>query len=470
MAIRDLFKSKHTKQLEKTVQMQSASIRALTKSYPNVYHGPAGCGFDLSSFLSYINGGYMSVSASNAYDLFDTAAPLANAVDKIAGAISGLTPVVRTDDNELVTKSNALDVLRNPGFGQTYQQFIEDFAVAYLLTRNAYAITDPFKRTIRTPKPFCVDPQANESDGYAGSYRVTSLNGSGIFEFNREIKSGEWLFKDALGQELFHIKGQTDNDGLLGRSPIEAILVEISQNIEGGKHNLSLLQNGLRLSGMMSTEQELSDDQYTRLKEQVDSQLQGSDNAGQYMLGENGLKFVEMSTTNKDMDYATVLKYSKEEISNKYNIPLPLISSDGQTFNNYSTAVQALYDDAVFPIAEILFNGIGKALGIDEGLKLTFDKDEVPAIRERRINEAATRHKIGVFTPNETRDTMGVEPFPGGDTVYQAANLLPIGEDDGAQDGGEIVSDEEKGFMNVLQKQYGMTKEEAREEWLKLQS
>ena len=83
---------------------------------------------------------------------------------------------------------------------------------------------------------------------------------------------------------------------------------------------------------------------------------------------------------------------------------------------------------------------------------MTFDKDEIPAIRERRINESASKHKIGVFTDNETREDMGFEGYPEGDIVYKPSNLLPAGEEDGARDGGEIeASDEQKALQKALQ-------------------
>lgn len=469
----DLFNRKKVKALETKVDILAAANK---KNYYSSYNSYDYNG--INDFKGFLSDTRFDVSPVMAYNLYDRAAPLSNAVDKIAGAISNLNPMVRTTNDELVENSKILKVLSDVGFGQTYQQFILDYAISYLLTRNAYLITDPFKRTLRTPKAFNVFVQGNNADGYADEYRVTSMNSGNQVTFFRDITNGVWTFVDKFNQELHHAKGQTTNDGLLGRSPIESILVDISQNIQGGNHNLSLLTNGMRSSGVFSAVGELSTNQYDRLQEQVGEKYQGAMNAGRPMFVDGGMTFSEIGRTNKDMDYATVIKFSKVEVASRYNIPLPIISSDHQTLSNFSTAVEAFYDDAVFPIAETLFNAIGNALGIDEGQILTFNKEEIPAIRERRIREAAALHGISIFTDNETRKVLGVEEYDGGNVVYKPTNLIVVGEEDGAEDKGEIVegapeadeddnNDEEKAFKKACM-DIGLTKEAAALEWLKL--
>lgn len=459
----DLFNRKKVKALE-------AKVSTLVNHRKSFAPGGGGFeSFDINDFKRFLSDGRFLVGSRLAYDLYDRASPLSNSVDKIAGAIANLKPMVRTIDGELVKDSKVIKVLDNVGFGQSYPQFIQDYGISFLLTRDAYLITDPFRRTLRTPKPFDVEIEANNNDGYVDNYRVTAMNSGKQATFNREVVGNTWIFKDDFDQELFHLKGQTSDDGLSGRSPIESILVEISQNVEGSKWNLSLLQNGMRPSGMFSTDTELSDDQFERLKEQMDQEQSGSGNAGNNIVADGGLKFVEMSTTNRDMDYINILKSSKIEVASKYNIPIPLISPDNMTLANYAIAEQAFYDNAVFPIAELLFTSIGKALDIEEGQVLTFDKDEIAAIRERRINEAAARHKIGVFSDNETREGLGFEGYPEGDTVYKPSAMLPVGQEDGARDGGEIEQDEEKKAFLKSCHEMGLSKEESLLQWISIE-
>ena len=83
------------------------------------------------------------------------------------------------------------------------------------LQMKGFLITDPFKRSLRTPKPFDVEIEANNSDGYVDNYRVTAMNSGNQATFKRVPIGNTWIFKDGFDQELFHLKGQTSDDGLI---------------------------------------------------------------------------------------------------------------------------------------------------------------------------------------------------------------------------------------------------------------
>ena len=421
---------------------------------------------NVNAFKSFLKGGTLSVDHRLAYSLHDRAAPLANATNMIADSVAQLDLFVIDSENVKVEDSELLSVLNAPGFGQTRTQIIEDFTLSFLLTNNAYWITDKFQKTLRTAKPFNVSPRASQRDSYAEEYRVTMPNGSNQASF---VRQDDWTFTDRFNNQLLHIKTKTNDDGLEGRSPIEPIFTDIGQRISGGTHNLAMLTNGLRPTGSFSTEGDLSDEQYGRLKEQVEKQHAGADNAGGFFITEGGLKYIDMAKTNREMDYVKIIESSDKAIAQAYRVPLPLVTSDAQTFDNFDKSTQAFYDDAVFPVAEIVIASISTILGIEEGFTLTFDKTEVPAIRLRRLNEAQTKHKIGAFSDNETRLDLAMEPYEGGDIIYKPSTSIAVGSDDGALDEGEIEGededeDEDKEFIEICVKD-GMTEAEAKALW-----
>lgn len=419
-------------------------------------------------FKSFLKGGSLSVDHRLAYMLHDRAAPLANATNRITDAVAQLDPFVVNSEGEKVDSSAVLDVLNDPGFGQTRTQIIEDFTLGFLLTNNAYWITDTFRKTLRTSKPFNVDPRANTRDAYVDEYRVTSPNGAGQSLFSREK---DWKFLDRFGNELLHTKTKTRDDGLEGRSPIEPIFTDIGQRISGGTHNLALLQNGLRPTGNLSTEQDLSEEQFARLKEQIEQEHAGAENAGSFLITEGGLKYNDMAKTNREMDYVKIISSSSESIALAYKVPLPLVTTQSQTFDNFAQATQSFYDDAVFPTADIVFEAIAKILQIEEGFTLTYDKNEVPAIRQRRLDEAKTKHGIGAFSDNETRVDLATEPYEGGDVIYKPSTSTPVGSDDGALDQGKIEEgDKEFREFIAICKSEGQTEQEAKALWSTLNS
>lgn len=206
---------------------------------------------------------------------------------------------------------------------------------------------------------------------------------------------------------------------------------DIEQYINSGLHNKSLLKRGARPGGMFSSSSEipLTDEQFERLQNQVNLYFSGPNNAGRPMLGEN-LKFESMLTSNRDMDYATLVKNARTAIYSQFRIPLPMVNSDSQTYSNYETSQVALYDRAVLPMARFIYGQLGKALlyryGRDwQRYEIRYEETDIPGLQMRRSEVVKLRKQIGVNTVNELRTQLGDEPVDGGDVILRPANEIP---------------------------------------------
>ena len=119
----------------------------------------------------------------------------------------------------------------------------------------------------------------------------------------------------------------------------------------------------------------------------------------------------------------------------QYNVPLPLITTDAQTFDNYKEAKLALFDDAILPLADRVFAGLSAFLlprySLDSAkYQLTYDVDQITALVMRRNNELKLLKELDIFSDNEIRGRMSnTEDYEGGDIHYKLANLIPVGED-----------------------------------------
>jgi HK97 family phage portal protein len=220
---------------------------------------------------------------------------------------------------------------------------------------------------------------------------------------------------------------------------------DIEQYINSGLHNKSLLKRGARPGGMFSSSSEipLTDEQFERLQNQVNMYFSGPNNAGRPMLGEN-LKFEPMITSNRDMDYATLVKNARTAIYGQFRIPLPMVNSDSQTYSNYETSQVALYDRAVLPMARFIYGQLGKALlyryGRDwQRYEIRYEETDISGLQMRRSEVVKLRKQIGVNTVNELRTQLGDEPVDGGDVILRPANEIPAL--DGAVDAPEQPAD-----------------------------
>src|SRR5262249_1035675 len=133
-------------------------------------------------------------------------------------------------------------------------------------------------------------------------------------------------------------------------SPMTPIFYDIEQFIKSGLHNMSLLARGTRPTGALKTKETLSDDAFARLQQQAEQFYSGPENAGRFMILDNGLEFEQMGMTHRDLDFEKLQERLTIRIYNTYNIPLPLIATGHMSYNNLETARLMLYDFAVLPI------------------------------------------------------------------------------------------------------------------------
>lgn len=412
------------------------------------------------------------------YKAYDTAAPLATAVDLVAESLADINPIIYDKQiNEYDGDQEVLGFLNSPGIGQDWRTFALDATVSYLLTRNSFInLLGPIERPpiIMTPlKPFWVTHELDNDDGYIKTFRVSKASSGKQLDFERDdLKS--WRFLGGDMNELIHIRGQSDDDNALGRSPIMALLLTILQNVAGSQHNASLLNNGARPSGAFMVEGALSDAQFARVTDQIKEEKTGPNNAGTPLLLEGGGKWQEMSLTNKDMDFISLLVFGKEDVFNRYKVPLGLVTPKAMTLDNYRTSVVSLFDLAVLPTMRVILDGLSRRIlprfKLDpERYVLTFDPSSVNAAMIKTAEKVKLMSDINSFTTNELRSEFGFGPIEGGDVVLAPSMNVPIGSDRFTenQPSSESEDDREdarKQFIDLATKG-GMKKEYAEELW-----
>jgi hypothetical protein len=139
------------------------------------------------------------------------------------------------------------------------------------------------------------------------------------------------------------------------------------------------------------------------------------------------------------MDFAILQKMAIKAVTLQYHVPLPLVTDERQTLNNYREGKLALYDDAVIPLSRRIFGGLTDTMlprfGLDpKTARITFDPDQVTTLVSRRNDELIKRKGIGVESDNEIRAIMNREPYEGGDVILKPANLIPAGTDEFTED------------------------------------
>ena len=259
------------------------------------------------------------------------------------------------------------------------------------------------------------------SDGTIASY-VYTVNG----------RSVTWGADEGA---ILHLKRFHPMSDYYGMSPLEAAAYAADQHNAGSKWNLGLLQNGMRPSGAVQYEpkdgpQQMGDDEFRRLKSELDEQGASSGKTGRPLLLEGGLKWVQTMLTQHDADFLGLVDKSASQIAQAFQVPEQLVGVPGQqTYNNYREARLALYEDAVLP----LVNKYARALTewmvqprLGPNWRLSFNEDDIPALAVRKEAQFDRLDGASFLTINEKREALGYEPVDGGDTLLVPAGNLPL--------------------------------------------
>ncbi|HWA91822.1 MAG TPA: phage portal protein [Rhizomicrobium sp.] len=224
---------------------------------------------------------------------------------------------------------------------------------------------------------------------------------------------------------LLHAKLFHPLDDAYGFSPIEAASRAIDIHNAGGDWTKALLDNSARPSGALvykgpDGQPNLTDDQFARLKRELEDAYQGSGNAGRPMVLEGGLDWKAMSYAPADLDFAAGRDAAAREIALAFGVPPMLLGIPGDnTYSNYREANLSFWRQTVLPLAARTASQLTRFLGarFGEGLRLAVDADAVDALALERESVWARLGSAGFLTLNEKRQAAGYSPVEGGDVL-----------------------------------------------------
>lgn len=229
---------------------------------------------------------------------------------------------------------------------------------------------------------------------------------------------------------ILHLKNFHPLNDYYGLSNIEAAAYSIDQHNHSSLWNQAMLQNGARPSGALVVKSGndnmpgvLDDEQYLRIKNQMDEQFSGAANAGRPLLLEGGLDWREMSLSPKDMDFIESKHSSARDIALAFGVPPQLLGIPGDnTYSNLVEARMAMWEQTILPMVDNITTALNNWLLPQfgtENLRLYYNTDEVPALAPKREKHWNRIEKSSFMTINEKRQAMGMEPIAGGDTIQR---------------------------------------------------
>lgn len=404
-----------------------------------------------SAFALGYSRGIGWLSALGAINYYCTIAPIANAVDLISETASRIyisvydkksKEYIKDMSDRLSTPAKALKVLQGGNYTHTYTEFMRSIMSYFLITGNAFVIaqstspnTDIIELISAKPQDFVI---IGTGTSLADTYKWT--DGSRTLTFKLNYANWRYEATDSKGfyYELKHIKffnPKYNVGNLWGMSPLTQVYLEMEQYIEGAVHNKALLKNGLKPSGVLTLDEEMSDNAYERARAEFNNFYSGADNAGKVLVFEGtNAKFESFAVSPKDMDYAKLIEWIEGVLYSRLKIPRPLISDKSMTYNNLSEALRQLYILAIFPSFDLVLEALtqlifGRYANKDgNNYEIFYDTKDIDAFAEKLAETDEKVVRLGITTYNEARNKFNLPDLnENGDIVFAPPMQTPLG-------------------------------------------
>jgi HK97 family phage portal protein len=238
-------------------------------------------------------------------------------------------------------------------------------------------------------------------------------------------------------QYILHFMFCDPSNPYWGLSPFMAAQKTVDTDLEAVNWNKVAMQNRAVPDGLYSVPELLTKEQWEELREQLREQKQGADNARDSMIVGGGAKWQTMSFNPVEMDFLNSRKFSREEICAVYHVPPILVGNmDHASYNNYATAKQMLWEDAIIPQLDDLQAALNLGLvpfwqpdmfrpGVMPKLRVRYDLSHVQAILQNfteLCKQAEILTRCGVpFNIINQRLGMGFDPIDGLDVIPSRA-------------------------------------------------
>lgn len=217
--------------------------------------------------------------------------------------------------------------------------------------------------------------------------------------------------------DLLHVRLFDPLNDQLGFAPLAAAETALALHEAASRWNKALLDNSARPSGALvyAASDNLTDTQFDRLRDELESAFQGAGNAGRPILLEGGLDWKPLSLSPRDMDFHAAQAGAAREIALAFGVPPMLLGLPGDnTYANYAEANRAFWRMTVLPMVQRIQAAFAHWLQPYSPGRLAFrpDLDAIEALAEER--EALWRRVSAApfLTLDEKREAVGYGRLP----------------------------------------------------------
>jgi phage portal protein BeeE len=183
---------------------------------------------------------------------------------------------------------------------------------------------------------------------------------------------------------------------------------------------------------VLESDQQISSDEAKRILIGWKEAHQGVNRAWEPAILDNGLKLNVLSLANKDMEFASLAGWAKEDIFEAYNVPPAKVGTMPMATPDMGRTVDTSFNsECIAPRLKLYEDDLTEHLLPYYADEVFFRHDNcVPRDREMDLRERESRLTSSLTCVNEERARMGLKPAPWGNGPWMPFDMIQYGEKD----------------------------------------
>ncbi|WP_207458645.1 phage portal protein [Azospirillum sp. SYSU D00513] len=244
-------------------------------------------------------------------------------VDLVSGSIGMLPTYVMRKIGGKIEKAEdhpLFDLLMyQPNSWQTPYEFKQVMQFWALVYGNAYAVIVWTGNRVAHLIP--IHPSkvvVEQAPDWTVTYKVTRPNGTTV---------------PLPAREVLHLRGMSA-DGLTGVSRVKKAAETISISLQAGRAAERIFRNGMMVGGNLKHPGKLGPEGKKFLRESLEEIHSGPENAGKWIITEEGMEAKPFANTAKDSQLLEMRAGLVEEIARVFGVPRPLMGVDDTSWGS----------------------------------------------------------------------------------------------------------------------------------------
>ncbi|MAG50010.1 phage portal protein [archaeon] len=322
---------------------------------------------------------------------------------------------------------------REPNKLMTVNTFRQIVVPELLLWGNSFSIIEFHKGSFRPKSLLPVHPSKVEVDIIEG-----------VLVYTIKMENSDDIILDQ--SNVLHFRGQGDT--VIGKSVIDCAKENLELGAAAEEFGNRFFGNGASMSGVLQTDEKLSDKAFNNLKNSFNDSNGGLANASKPLILEEGLKYQPISIPPDNAQFLETRRFNIEDVARWFNLPPDKLKDLSRaTFSNLEQQDLNFVRHSLMPyVISIEQELTRKLLRETEKRSVWFEMNLDGLLRgdiKTRTESYRTLFNIGAMSANEIRARENMNPFEGGDARYVPMNLGKVDEEGNNQPQTEAIEPDE---------------------------